>query len=146
MDTHALREEHAMLLRSASRLAGLATTIKTRGDAISARAVIEGMNAGLVAHLTTEDTELYPEMMASENQALQAMAREAFADMGVIHGAWTAYRNVWTVDRILLDPTTFDAATRGLVEALAMRIAMENEVLYPAAESAHVLARVSKSL
>lgn len=138
MDTSVFRDEHAVLLRSASRLAGLAATLQNRGDAVSARALIEGMNTGLIDHLTKEDTQLYPEMMASQDQELQMMAREAFEDMGLLHGAWVAYRNQWTVDRILGETSTFIAATGALVEALATRIAMENDVLYPAVESATV--------
>ena len=140
MDTQNLRQEHAVLLRSASHLAGLAATLQTRDDALSVRAVIDGMNAGLVAHLSKEDAELYPEMMASEDHALQTMAREAFEDMGLLHGAWVAYRNQWTVDRILSETSTFNAATGALVEALATRIAMENQVLYPAVETSNVAA------
>lgn len=135
MDTQEFRREHAVLLRSATRLAGLAATLQTRNDAVSVRSLIDGMNDSLVEHLTKEDTQLYPEMMSSEDQALQTMAREAFEDMGLLHGAWVAYRNQWSVDRILSEASTFNAATAALVKALATRIAMENDVLYPAAES-----------
>ena len=135
MDTRGFRQEHDILLRSASRLAGLAATLQTRDDAVSVRALIDGMNTSLVDHLTKEDMELYPEMMRSEDRMLQTMAREAFEDMGLLHGAWVAYRNQWTTDRILGNVSTFNAATSALVEALATRIAMENELLYPAAES-----------
>lgn len=139
MDTGIFRQEHAVLLRSASRLAGLAATLQNRADAVSVRALIDGMNDNLVDHLTKEDTQLYPQMMASDDPELQIMAREAFEDMGLLHGAWVAYRNQWPVDRIVADASTFSAATGALVEALATRIAMENELLYPAAESSTVV-------
>lgn len=139
MNTRILRNEHAVLLRSASRLVGLAATLLTRGDAIDVRELIDGMNATLVDHLTKEDNELYPLMMASDDHDLQEMAREAFEDMGLLHGAWLAYRNQWTVDRILLETSTFNAATSALVEALATRIAMENDTLYPAVDASNVV-------
>lgn len=86
MDTSILRQEHAVLLRSASRLAGLAATLQNRADAVSVRALIDGMNDNLVNHLTKEDTQLYPQMMAYDAPELQTMAREAFEDMGLLHG------------------------------------------------------------
>lgn len=143
MDTGVFRQEHAVLLRSASRLAGLAATLQTRADAVSVRELINGMNALLVDHLSKEDNDLYPMMMASDDWSLRNMAREAFADMGLLHGAWVAYRNQWTIDRILSDASTFGAATSALVEALATRISMENEMLYPAADAAGLAAPIA---
>ena len=143
MNTEVFRQEHAVLLRSASRLAGLAATPQTRADAISVRNLISGMDALLVDHLSKEDNELYPLMMSSDDCSLRTMACEAFADMGLLHGAWLAYRNWWTVDRILTDASTFSAATAALVEALATRISMENEMLYPAADAAGLSAPIA---
>ena len=135
MNIGVFRQEHAVLLRSASRLAGLAATLQTRADAINVRELIDGMDALLVDHLSKEDNDLYPLMMASDDYELRTLAQDAFADMGLLHGAWVAYRDQWTVDRIMVDASTFGAATAALVEALATRIAMENETLYPAADA-----------
>lgn len=134
MDTQRLRREHASLLRSASQLTGLAATLKTRTDAVECRAVVDGMNTQMVSHLTVEDDQVYPALMSSPDLSLQTLAREAFAEMGVIHGGWTAYRDLWTVDRIVQDKSAFSTATAALMKALSLRIAMENEILYPALE------------
>jgi hemerythrin-like domain-containing protein len=136
MDTQRLRREHGALLRFASQLTGLAATLKTRADAVECRAVMDGINTQMVSHLTVEDDDVYPALMASPDPSLQSLAREAFAEMGVIHGGWTAYRDLWTVDRIVQDKSAFSTATAALMKALSLRIAMENEILYPALERA----------
>lgn len=133
-----------MLQRLASRLTGLAATLKTRGDAVDCRALIEGMNVHIVEHLIVEDTEVYPSLMVSEDHQMQALARDSFAEMGVILGAWKAYRQVWSVDRMLADQRQFSTSTGALMEALAMRIAMENDVLYPAVEKIRASERASR--
>jgi hypothetical protein len=136
MDTENLRQDHAVILRSAGHLAGLAAQVRSRVDATNARSVIDRMDAGLVIHLAHEDTEIYPRLMDHPNLALRSLAQSAFAELGVIKGAWTSYRDTWTVDRILADDALFATSTTAIVQALAIRIEMENDVLYPAAQKA----------
>ncbi len=136
MDIERLHQDHAVLLRWASRLSGLAAGLRTRGDACDVRSSIDQMDAGLSVHLTVEDTDIYPRLMQHTDPRLQALATETFADMGVMRGAWASYRDLWTVDRILADKARFATATQALMQALAMRIALENDVLYPAAQAA----------
>ena len=136
MDIDGLRRDHEVLLRSASRLSGLAAAIRTRADACDVRSVIDQMDAGLMVHLAIEDVDVYPQLMRHPDAQLKVMASETFAEMGVIKGAWVSYRDLWDVDRILADTARFATATDAVVQALAMRIAMENDVLYPAALAA----------
>lgn len=136
MNTERLRRDHAAILRSASQLSGLAGKVRTRDDSLDARSVIDVMDAGLVAHLAHEDIEVYPWLMGHPDAVLQRLARDAFADLGMIKGAWSSYRDTWTPDRILADTDRFATATDAIVQALAIRITMENQVLYPAVETA----------
>ncbi|MGV9010395.1 hemerythrin domain-containing protein [Brevundimonas sp.] len=138
MNTEKLCQDHAVILRSAGHLTGLAAQVRSRGDAVDVRSVMDRMDAGLVIHLAHEDTEIYPRLMNHPELALQALAQEAFAELGVIKGAWTSYRDTWTVDRILAGTARFASCTTAMVQALAMRIEMENDVLYPAVRKAMV--------
>ena len=134
MDTHALRMEHSSIMALASRLGGVAGDVKTRGDAHDARALIGSIDNLLRAHLAEEDDNLYPALMAARDEETRQLGAAAFEAMGGIVGAWTNYRDHWTLEAILVDVRRFAAATEGVMGALSLRIEMENDVLYPAME------------
>ena len=88
----------------------------------------------LQGHLAEEDERLYPALMAAGDEDTRRLGADASEAMGGIVGAWISYRDQWTLEAILADAGCFTAATRGLMGALALRIEMENDVLYPAME------------
>jgi hypothetical protein len=139
MPTPKLRSEHDRILRQASALAGLASARMTRDGATEARAAILGLDHLLVEHLTAEDVWLYPLLMTSSDDTVRSVATACFEDMGGIHGAWNAYRDLWTLSAILEAPTRFRAATDGVIGALAMRVERENTELYPLADHVSLL-------
>lgn len=134
MDMQALRAEHSSIMALASRLGGIAGNVKTRGDAHDARALIGSIDSLLQAHLTEEDDNLYPALMAAAGEDVRRLGAEAFEAMGGIVGAWTNYCDHWSLEAILAKPGRFAAATDGVMGALSLRIEMENDVLYPAME------------
>lgn len=134
MDTRVLRDEHSSIMALASRLGGIAGNVKTRGDAHDARALIGSIDSLLKAHLTEEDENLYPALMAAADEDVRRLGAEAFEAMGGIVGAWANYCDHWSVEAILAEPGRFAAATDGVMGALSLRIEMENDVLYPAME------------
>lgn len=131
MPTQRLRNEHDRILRQASALAGLARIRMTRDVAEEARTVILGLDRLLVDHLITEDQWMYPLLMEADEAEVREIAASCFEDMGGIHGAWNAYRDLWDAEAILADPRRFRAATDGVIGALALRVERENVELYP---------------
>lgn len=134
MDTQALRDEHRSIMTMASRLGGIAGDIKTRGDAFDACTLIRTIDDLLGGHLAVEDENLYPALMAAEDEETRLLGADAFEEMGGIVGAWVNYRDHWTADVILAEPGRFAVSTSGLISALSLRIEMENDLLYPAME------------
>jgi len=134
MDIEALRREHSAIMARASRLGGVAGVVKTRGDAHDAVALIRSLDLLLRDHLAEEDDHLYPALMAAGDEDTRRLGADAFDAMGGIVGAWTSYRDHWTLEAILGETGRFGAATEGVIGALGLRIEMENEILYPAME------------
>ena len=135
LDIHELRRQHRLIMVRATGLRGLGDMIKTRQDAEEARAAIEGIDKMLIEHLTIEDNDLYPALLAGPDSEVAAMAADCAEEMGGIRGAWVAYRDQWTAAAIAADPARFSAATAGVIGALALRVERENAELYPAAEA-----------
>ena len=77
--------------------------------------------------------------MMSGDFAVRQLAEDYVDDMGAVSGAWTHYLDEWSVDRILSDRNRFATATKGLMGALAHRVAREDDTLYPAMEAADAL-------
>jgi len=134
VNTQPLVEEHNSLMVLASLLGGVACAIKTRSDAQEARVLIQSIDALLQHHLAQEDENLYPALMVAGDEETRRLGADASEAMGGIVGAWTNYRDHWTLEAILGQAGRFAAATEGLMGALALRIEMENDVLYPAME------------
>ncbi len=131
MLTQSLRNDHDRVLRQASAIAGLARGRMTRDVAEEARSAILGLDQLLVEHLTHEDQWMYPLLMAADDAGVRGAAAACFEDMGGVHGAWNACRDLWSAEAIFADPRRFRAATDGLIGALALRVERENVELYP---------------
>lgn len=136
MDVRALRSQHQSIIEKASVLGGLCGKVRTRSDARAARAMIDCIDRELVAHLTIEDEELYPVLMDAQDAGLRFLGAEAFEGVGGLLGLWLQFRDHWTVEAILGDPRRFAEAAAGLMTALSMRVELEEDSLYPAAEAA----------
>lgn len=134
MDMQALRAEHSAIMALASRLGGIAGNVKTRGDAHDVRALIGSIDNLLQAHLVEEDDNLFPALMSTGDEAARRLAADASEEMGGVVGAWTHYRDHWTLEAILGQAGRFAVATRAVMGALSLRLEMENDVLYPAME------------
>lgn len=132
MNIRTLKAQHRVLLDQASALAGLSARVRVRDDAFEADQVIGGMHALLVQHLQIEDEWLYPTLMKASEERIRDFAADSFEEMGGVLGAWMTYRREWSEDTIHAHPERFATATRGIVEALALRVEREEDHLYPA--------------
>ena len=136
MDIQALRHQHRSIIANAAVLGGLCRLIRTHDDAVEARRLITEIDLELVVHLTIEDAELYPLLMNARDQGLRILGTEAFEGIGGLLEIWVRFRDHWTVTAVLADPRRFAVATGRLTRALSVRVEMEEDSLYPAAEAA----------
>lgn len=134
LDFRTLYGQHQAIIRLASDLTGLADKLRTRDDAIEARALLERLDRVLSAHLELEDRAVMPALSDSEDSATRALALDCIEEMGGIAQVWAAYRSAWQTETIAAAPARFACATRNLVEALAGRVEREERQLYPLAQ------------
>lgn len=134
MDIQSLRAQHRVIIVLASNLGGVAGDLKTRDDAHDARTLILEIDGLLKTHLGVEDDQMYPMLMDAPCAETRRLGATAFGDMGGIAGLWNAYRDRWSAEAMLSDVRRFREATRGVLQALSVRIQQENDTLYPALE------------
>ncbi|MBB5770484.1 hypothetical protein HNP47_000453 [Brevundimonas vesicularis] len=131
MDVEVLKTQHGRIIRLASALSGTAAVLKTSDDATRARELMSALNVALTEHLAIEDGELYPVLVQSEDVSVRHLAEHYVEDMGALSGVWAHYFKEWTQARILADRDRFASVTKGLIGALAHRVAREEDTLYP---------------
>lgn len=133
MDIRRLTDEHRGLVSGAAALAGLASAVRTSSDADEALDLIGGVERLLSAHAEAENRDVYSLLMADPDPAVQACSSEAFEEVSGLLGAWRQFRLHWTREAILADPRRFALTAGCALEALRLRVALEEETLYPAA-------------
>ena len=129
-----LRQEHAELVQIVGRLARIigqpappaaSELFKLRRE----------LSSTLFAHLKAEDWVLYPRLLASPNAQVAETARTFSDEMGGLAQAYMAHADKWTATAIDQDWRGYCAATKGIIEALTLRINRENRELYPLLEA-----------
>jgi hypothetical protein len=136
MDTQSLSRQHRTIIDKAALLGGLCRQLRTHEEAAEARGLILDIDRHLLAHLEAEDAELYPILLNARDEGLRILGAEAFESIGGLKDIWVRFRDHWSVTAILADPRRFSAATDSLLGVVAIRIEMEEESVYPAAEAA----------
>lgn len=136
MDIETLIAQHRFIIDKIAVLGGVCGDIKTRADADQARRLIDEVDPVLVDHLAIEDAELYPLLANARDPGLRLIGVEALHGIGIILSVWVRFRDHWTADAMLADTGRFAAATMAVVSALSVRIEMEQDSLYPAAQAA----------
>ncbi|WP_439540839.1 hemerythrin domain-containing protein [Sphingomonas sp.] len=126
-----LIDEHAQIsARSNALLRAVATESPTM-----LRTMIVALDTDLVAHLATEDLEVYPHLLAKGDMAQREAAEIAMGDFDQLAAEWRAYVDEWTADEIESDRELFIEASKRVLSALSARVRIENEILYPLALS-----------
>lgn len=126
-----LIDEHAQIsARSNALLRAVATESPTM-----LRTMIVALDTDLVAHLATEDLEVYPHLLAKGDMAQREAAEIAMGDFDQLASEWRAYLDEWTADEIENDRELFIEASKRVLSALSARVRIENEILYPLALS-----------
>jgi hypothetical protein len=144
MDITRLTREHRDLVARAAALVGLAESVKTGPDADEALGLISALDRRLVDHLEAEDREVYPLLMADPDPQVRTLAAAAFEDVGSLVGAWSHFAGYWTRPLILSDPRRFAETAGCILQALMLRVELEEDILYPAARRA-AFARLTRT-
>lgn len=127
-DIATLIDDHDALDAMADRLIAVARALATGAQAC--RALTDVMDELLERHLGEEALFLHDARPDSEFARVIADFEAGFGDL---HENWLLYRTQWDVPAIAADHRGFASATADMMTALKLRIARENEVLYPLA-------------
>lgn len=108
---------------------------RAAGDATASwlRATLVQLDTVLGAHLSTEDLEVYPDLLARGDESQRHAAATAMTDFNKLASEWQAYVARWTEAAIDADRAGFADDSARVLSSLAARIRIENEVLYPLA-------------
>ena len=129
-----LRQEHAELIEIVGRLAEVIEQPRPPATSELFR-LRHQLSSTLIAHLKAEDWVLYPRLLASRITEVAATARAFSDEMGGLAQAYSVYAAKWTANDIERDWRGYCADTKGIIEALTMRINRENRELYPLLEA-----------
>lgn len=123
--TDALREQHAQLYV-------LLDEVRRQGVACAeGRARLRRAHEAMLAHLTLEDSRLYPALRA--HPATAGLARRYAGEMQQLTPALLAFFDSY--DEGSIDPAAFGRSLDQLLLVLRQRIAREEDHLYPAYET-----------
>jgi eukaryotic-like serine/threonine-protein kinase len=88
-------------------------------------------------HASMENEALYPRLLEHTDTSVREKAQDLFDEVKGIYSAFAAYAKKWpTVESIQSDPLGFAKETKRVLKTLWMRMARENEELYPLVDAA----------
>lgn len=133
-----LVHEHDMLCNVAAAVEhALAAGPAAIGEALAERDILCAL---LDHHLSQEDSEIYPRLMACGDGKTELIARQFAAEYSTLETDWKAYLVHWTPTVARGNWFEFQRETRDILCRLRRRIEDENALLYPAALGASVIA------
>lgn len=134
--TATLRRQHDIILEKAQAVQDFTRTLD---DADGVRRMVREFrlfDGVLTAHLNSEDSFLYPEMIADSDTVTSATAHRFSAEMGGLAMSYADFVKEWVGEApVLADPEGFRRELRKFVFALSNRIHRENSELYPLADA-----------
>ncbi len=125
------------LIREHAEITALARTltraIEAGADADAQHAALTALADDLADHLAREDADIYPQLMLSADEGAASAARDAVRRFETLAADWVAYLARWPRDAIETNPQGFAEASAAILDRLAARIKVENDLLYPLA-------------
>ncbi len=133
--TETFRQQHAAIVEVVTELRSLLDPEKVLDNIPDIMGVLIGLSGKLKAHLSKEDNELYPDLLASGDPKLTDMAKAFQSEMGGLSQAFEDYMATWrSIEAIEDDPDGFIRASEAVIDALRDRINRENRELYVLAD------------
>jgi iron-sulfur cluster repair protein YtfE (RIC family) len=140
--TKQLREDHAELEVMVQSFHEMLDR-RDAADRIELVEFRQKFSRAILAHLHREDSWLYPELLKSDQQYVATMAQAFIHEMGGLLDAYKQWSLSWPTQRALDNWELFGVETRGILDALVMRIENENLKLYPLLEQGPTRAMAS---
>lgn len=131
--TTQLRHEHDLLLAMADELEVVCSGPRPEG-LIPLLILLERFNQLLQVHLLREDSILYPNMLSGNDREAATVAAAFQAELGSLDAHVAQFEKEWTTGEISSRWPAFCQDLHILLQELRVRIARENEELYPMAE------------
>jgi hemerythrin-like domain-containing protein len=133
--TETFRQQHAAIVEVVRELRSLLVPEKVLDNIPDIMGVLISLSGKLKAHLSKEDKELYPDLLASGDAKLSDMAAAFQSEMGGLAQAFEDYMATWrSIEAIEDDPDGFIRASEAVIDALSDRINRENRELYMLAD------------
>lgn len=134
--TVTLRKQHESLVMLAGEISELSGAEPAQIDVAALQRTMMRFDSLLKTHLSSEDTFLYPQMMASADPKTSTTATEFSREMGGLVEEYLAFANVWSNgEAVLRDLDRFRKDWNAILGALSRRISRETEELYPLADA-----------
>lgn len=131
------RRQHDTILSLAGDLVEAQAAVLSEADAARAARCLAKLTEVLQMHLAAEDKALYPRLKLSRDPEVAAMANSFLTEMGGLAEAYGAFEAKWrSSSAIIADPAGFAEHTAAVLGALEIRIARENNELYPLLDAA----------
>ena len=127
-----LREEHRAIGEQAEAM--LRIVAAPVADAAAVARLRWKLAQALLDHTAHEEAPVYDHILAFGDAAAAAAARRCRGEYGTLGAAFARYIADWPVDRINRHWDEFRADTEVMMAAIAIRIAVEDDELYPLAE------------
>lgn len=132
MLTATLRQQHAEVVAA---IAAIEQALAAGRAGCELRPLVAALGAKLTLHLAAEDRMVYPQLQASQEPAVSAMARRFAEEMGGLADAFAAFARRYGGDAAIdADRAGFAAAFHALVAAVLARVRAEETELYPAVD------------
>lgn len=133
--TDKFRQQHVELQSLVSELEKQLNPLTLAQDASSARSILSKLIGKLTLHLSAEDKILYPDLMASSDSKVSALAKTFANEMKSTASVVVAYNQKWsTASVIKANPNDFIKESKKIITALDDRIKRENNQLYAIAD------------
>jgi hypothetical protein len=129
------RRQHDDLLELALEIDAALKGPAFPGNARDVRRMMARFKGKLVVHSSMENEALYPRLLEHGDPAVRALAQNLFDELGGIYDAFATHHGKWSsVELIEADPSGYAKHTHEIFDKLKLRMARENNELYPLAD------------
>jgi hypothetical protein len=135
--TENFRRQHEDLLALAFEIAPLLAEDAVARDPAAARRALARFAGRLRVHAAMENDALYPRLLAHRDPTVRARAEGLYEEVGRLYADFDAFMARFPdAAALAVDPSGFARSTRAVLRALGVRMARENEELYPLVDAA----------
>ena len=134
--TDRLHLQHDVAEQLVARIVAQMDHFEGRNDAYRISVNLAKLLGVLRVHLAQEDLYLYPAMMKSDDEVAATLARRFADEMGDLAEQFEQFATCWSASAAIVGRIEqFRAEARAIFGALTIRIARENDELYPLAKT-----------